>query len=106
MDQLDHQLEDTGPRHLSAPARCDERDLIQAITKRIRPDAKGIVPLLVQEIPELLHRLEMITKQDGNRFAAPETHRQLIDLIARAKQMRSVVAEGFDEIRNHLESQR
>ena len=101
--ELETQKEDSGPRMLDAVQRVEERELIQAITKRIRPSAKGLVPLLEGEVPEILHRLEIITKQDANKFAEPATHRQLVELIEQLKDMRADVANGFDEIRAHLD---
>lgn len=102
LEDLKHQFQDAGPRMLDPVKRIEERELVQTITKRIRPSVKGLLPLLEQDVPALLHHLEIITKQDGNRLAAPETHQRLVELIAQLKEMRADVAAGFREISDYL----
>lgn len=95
-------LRSTERRTLDAVQRIEERELVQAITKRIRHQARELVPILDDDLQELLHQLQIVSVQEDNRFANPETHERFVETIEEMKELRSVVADGFAELRAHL----
>lgn len=103
-DLASRQGADSGPRSLSPARRDEERELIQAITKRIKPVAKEIVPLLDEALLSHLHQLQIVALQGDSRFANPDIHEQFVQAIATLKEIRSSIANSFAEMQAHLDS--
>ncbi len=95
-------LRSTAKRALNDVQRVEERELVQTITKRIRHEARDLVPLLDDDLQELLHQLQIVSVQEDNRFANPDTHERLISTIETMRELRMTVADGFAELRSHL----
>lgn len=96
-------LKSTARRVLDNVQRTEEREMVQAMTKRVRSRARELVPLLDEDVHHLLHQLQIVSVQGDNRFANPDTHEKFVTVIRTLKELHGVVAEGFDEIRTHLE---
>lgn len=102
-EDLAKNLRSTSRRVLDAVQRQEERELVQAMTKRIRHSAKDLVPLLDGRVQELLHQVQIVSLQNDNRFANPDTYEQFSAAIQELKELRATVADGFAELRSHLQ---
>lgn len=102
-DLASRQSTHTAPRTLSPARRDEERELIQAITKRIKPVAKEIPDLLDVTLLSHLHQLQIVALQGDPRFANPDIHEQFVETIATLKEIRSSIADNIAELRAHLD---
>ncbi len=100
--ELDKQLRATGPRVLEAAPRNAERELVQVVTKKIRHSAKELVPILETSLHAQLHRLQRIVLQTENRLSSAEPIEFFSQTIGDIHRLKTVVAEGLGEIREHL----
>ncbi len=103
-DDLSRNLRSKDRRILNEVQRDEEREMVQALTKRIRQQAKGLAPLLEDDVHDVLHQLQIALIQSENRFANPDTHRRFVKTIRQLKELRTVVADGFAELKSHLSS--
>lgn len=102
VEELDRQTQTSGPRLMDAMARQAERDLVQAVTKKIRPSAKEIVPLLQESLHSQLHRLERIVLQTENRLSSSEQLEFFEQTVNDLHRMKTVINGGISELREHL----
>lgn len=102
--ELDRQLKTSGPRVLDALARQAERDLVQAVTKKIRPSAKEIPTVLQESLHAQLHRLERIVLQSENRLSSTEQIEFFEQTVNDLHRMKAVINDGIAELREHLAS--
>lgn len=102
VEELDRQSKSSGPRIMDAMARQAERDLVQAVTKKIRPSAKEIVPLLQESLHSQLHRLERIVLQTENRLSSSEQLEFFEQTVSDLHRMKTVINDGLAELREHL----
>lgn len=100
--ELDRQSKTSGPRVLDALERQSERDLVQAVTKKIRPSAKEIPQVLQESLQAQLHRLERIVLQSESRLSSSEQIEFFEQTVSDLHRMKSVINEGLSELREHL----
>jgi tetratricopeptide (TPR) repeat protein len=93
---------DAAPRVIDATQRTEERELVQAVTKKIRPSAKGMVPILDESLPAQLHRLERIVLATDARLSSAEHMDVFTQTIHELLDQKQAVADGLNEIRAHL----
>lgn len=103
--ELDHQLKATGPRMLEVAPRNEERELVQVVTKKIRRSAKDLVPLLDESLHAQLHRLQKIVIQTDIHLSSSEELEYFTQTIDDLQRLKTIVAEGLDELRKHLASE-
>ena len=101
--ELANRAQDLVVRSLDEDRRAEERELVQNLTKKIRQSARDLVPLLQEDLWQLVHQLQVIVRQGDVRHANPEPHRRLAETIETARELRAVVADGFAELRAHLQ---
>ena len=102
--ELDKQLRATGPRTLEPAPRNEERELVQTVTKQIRHSAKELVPILTESLQAQLHRLQRDVLQSEARLASGEHIEFFSQTISDLQRLKTIVAEGLGEIREHLAS--
>jgi len=102
-DELDHQAVRTSPRILSAPRRQAERDLVQAVTKRIRQESRELVPLLDETLTSSLHRLERLIRDPLAANHGEWPLEGFSESVQHLEDKMKVVTGGLDELRRFLE---
>ena len=98
--ELEQRQDNSAPRVLSVTQRHQERDLVQVVTKKIREDARDLVPLLDQALHTHLHRLERLVLDPQSRMTSENPLTLLSATIEELTGKMRVVSNGIDELRN------
>jgi|GEM_PF-372422 len=100
--ELDRQAVSTSARVLTAARRQTERELVQDVTKKIRQDARDLVPLLDETLAGSLHRLQRLIRDP----LAPNHGEWPLEGFSQAlrhlEEKMAVVTGGLDELRTFL----
>lgn len=100
--EVDQQQRSVEPRALEATERTAERELVQEITKKVRTNAKALVPLLDESLQAQLHRLQREVLQAESRLSSAEHIEFFSQTLDQLEQLKAGIAEGLNEIRKHL----
>jgi tetratricopeptide (TPR) repeat protein len=90
------------PRGLDVPARTAERELVQEVTKKVRTNAKALVPLLDESLQAQMHRLQKVVLQAENRLSSAEHIEFFSQSLNELEQLKGGIAEALQDIRKHL----
>ena len=104
LEDLDRRSVSAAPRALPVAQRQHERDLVQAVTKKMRQDAKDLIPLLEESLHAQLHRLERIVLDSESRLQSIEPVDTFSVSLNELRQRMAVITGSLDEIRAHLSS--
>ncbi|MGV2336429.1 MAG UNVERIFIED_CONTAM: hypothetical protein LVR18_20755 [Planctomycetaceae bacterium] len=92
----------TSARILSAARRQAERELVQDVTRKIRQDARDLVPLLDESLTGSLHRLQRLIRDP----LAPNHGEWPLEGFSKSLQYldekMAIVTSGLDELRRFL----
>lgn len=102
-EELAQRQDAAEPRKLNLVDRRTERELIRNVTKTFRQDAKGLPSLLTENVQQRLHQLQVAILQSEARIAHPEFHSEFVDTVNTLRELRTSVAAGIAELRNHIE---
>ncbi|MEI7700612.1 MAG: tetratricopeptide repeat protein [Planctomycetia bacterium] len=102
IEELDRRLVNSARRGLSVGQRQQERELVQAVTKKMRQDAKDLVPLLEESLHTQLHRLERIVLDTESRMQSDESIAAFSVSLSELRQRMAVITTSLDEIRAYL----
>jgi tetratricopeptide (TPR) repeat protein len=101
--ELDRNNVETGPRVLDPAARQAERELVQEVTRKVRSGTKEMLPMLEESLHSQLHRLERIVLQSDSRLSSAEDIEAFSQTLSDLLRLRTVMKDGLNEIREHLE---
>lgn len=102
IEELDRRNVSSAPRVLSVGQRQQERELVQAVTKKIRQEARDLLTLLEESLHTQLHRLERIVLDTESRLQSDEPVEAFSTSRSELTQRMAVITSSLDEIRRHL----
>jgi len=101
-EALDRRHAHSAARILSVAQRQQERELVQVVTRKMRQDAKDLVPLLDESLHTQLHRLERIVLDTESRMQSDEPIEAFSISLGELRQRMAVITSCLDEIRTCL----
>lgn len=104
VDELDKQNAEVTRRVLSAGDRVSERELVQAVTKKVRTSAKELVPILEEALPGQLHRLERIVLQTDNKLSSAEHFESFEESLVLLDDLKTSITNELNQLREQLKS--
>lgn len=104
IEELDKQNADVAPRVLSAADRVTERELVQAVTKKVRTSVKELAPLLEESLPSQLHRLERVVLDTDNKMSSAEHFELFEESLALLEHLKASIAEELQQLRHQIGS--
>jgi tetratricopeptide (TPR) repeat protein len=106
IEQLDKQNAETTRRVLTPQARVAERELVQEVTKKVRADAKELVPVLEQSLPAQLHRLERVVLETDNKLSSAEHFDSFEESLTLLSHLKASISDELKKLRDELSSGR
>lgn len=104
VDELDNQNAEVTRRVLSAADRVSERELVQAVTKKVRASAKEMAPILEEALPGQLHRLERIVLQTDNKLSSAEHFESFEESLVLLDDLKTSITKELNQLREQLKS--
>ncbi len=102
IDELDKQNAEVTRRTLSTADRVAERELVQAVTKKVRTCAKELGPMLEATLPGQLHRLERIVLQTDNKLSSAEHFESFEESLVLLDDLKSSITNELQQLREQL----
>lgn len=102
VDELDKQNAEVTRRVLSAADRVAERELVQALTKKVRTSAKELAPMLEEALPGQLHRLERIVLQTDNKLSSAEHFESFEESLVLLDDLKTSITNELNQLREQL----
>lgn len=102
VDELDKQNAEVTRRVLSAADRVSERELVQAVTKKVRTSAKELAPILEEALPGQLHRLERIVLQTDNKLSSAEHFESFEESLVLLDDLKTSITNELNQLREQL----
>ncbi|MCA9065172.1 MAG: tetratricopeptide repeat protein, partial [Planctomycetaceae bacterium] len=100
VETLRQQDTSTVPRQLDAAHRQTERDYTRLVTRRIRRDAKDLVPLLDDRLHGNLHHLQLMTFHPEDRTTDPAIYDHFIETIESIRIISERMKKDFSRLQH------